>query len=92
MDVICIEESAFHVLVEKVVARIREKTPAKSEKWISGAEAMQLLRLKSKTTLQKMKDEGKIRVSQPAKRIILYDRDSISDYLEDFAYETFDMP
>jgi len=92
MDVICIEESAFHTLIENVVAQIRQKTPAKTEKWISGAEAMQLLRIKSKTTLQKLKDDCKIRVSQPAKRIILYDRDSIMDYLEDFTYETFEMP
>ncbi|OOQ57510.1 helix-turn-helix domain-containing protein [Mucilaginibacter pedocola] len=89
MEVICLEEPAFFALIDKVVERIREKQPVKEDKWISGTEAMSLLRIKSKTTLQKMRDEGKIRFTQPEKKIVLYDRDSINDYLEDFTYETF---
>jgi hypothetical protein len=41
-----------------------------------------LLSIKSKTTLQKLRDEGKIRFTQPQKRLILYDRSSIAAYLE----------
>ncbi|MBK7694832.1 MAG: hypothetical protein IPN15_08880 [Saprospiraceae bacterium] len=40
------------------------------------------LRVKSKTTLQKLRDEGKIRFSQPEKKIILYDLQSIYSYLD----------
>ena len=43
---------------------------------------MKKLRIKSKATLQKMRDEGVIKFSQPEKKIILYDADSINDYLE----------
>ena len=50
---------------------------------------MQLLNVKSKTTMQKLRDEGRIRFSQPQKKIILYDRDSISTYLERNARNTF---
>jgi hypothetical protein len=50
---------------------------------------MQLLNIKSKTTLQKLRDEGKIRFSQPQKKIILYDRDSIDTYLQQHARNTF---
>jgi hypothetical protein len=89
MEVICLEDAAFFALVEKVIERLKENKPVKEDKWISGAEAMELLRIKSKTTLQKLRDEGKIRFTQPEKKIILYDRDSIIDYLEDFIYETF---
>ncbi|RYZ84994.1 MAG: DNA-binding protein, partial [Proteobacteria bacterium] len=48
-----------------------------------------LLKIKSKTTLQKLRDEGKIRFSQPQKKLILYDRDSINTYLEQNAKKTF---
>lgn len=47
--------------------------PVVKDKWISREEAMQKLRITSKTTLQKLRDEGKIRFSQPEKKIILYD-------------------
>ena len=89
MEVICLEDSAFYALIEQVVARLKEKNSVEGEKWISDEEAMQLLNVKSKTTLQKLRDEGKIRFSQPQKKIILYDRDSINAYLEKNARNTF---
>ncbi len=58
-------------------------------KWMDKKEAMQLLRIKSATTLQKLRDEGKIRFSQPEKKHIVYDRGSINDYLEAHAREPF---
>ena len=91
MKVICIETAALYALVEKVIEQLKEQNPA-ADKWIGVTEAMELLRIKSKTTLQKLRDEGKIRATQPSPRILLYDRNSIDDYLEDFTYETFQMP
>ena len=35
------------------------------------------------------RDEGKIRYSQPEKKIILYDVDSINDFLEKNSKDTF---
>ena len=61
----------------------------KPAKWIDAEEAMLLLNIKSTTTLQKLRDEGKIRFSQPQKKIILYDRDSINEYIEKYVRETF---
>lgn len=89
MEVICLETEAFYKLVEEVVERIKDQNDIKEEKWILAEEAMKLLGIKSKTTLQKLRDQGKIRYSQPEKKIILYDRDSINDYLEKHAKETF---
>mgnify|MGYP002717222323 CR=1 FL=1 len=91
MEVICLEDAAFYSLIEKVVDRIKEKNNIPQDKWISGTEAMQRLRISSKTTLQKLRDEGKIRYSQPEKKIILYDSTSIDSYLENNTYETFDL-
>ncbi|MCK8491781.1 helix-turn-helix domain-containing protein [Spirosoma sp. RP8] len=89
MQVICLQEDAFYALVEEVVARLKEKHGNEQEKWLSDEQAMQLLNIKSKTTLQKLRDEGKIRFSQPQKKIILYDRHSIDAYLEKNAKNTF---
>lgn len=89
MQVICLEDKAFYALIEEVVERLREKHGQEKEKWLSDEEAMRLLKIKSKTTLQKLRDEGRIRYSQPQKKIILYDRDSIHTYLEQNARNTF---
>jgi helix-turn-helix protein len=89
MEVICLEEVAFYTLIEKVVDRLKDKFDVQNDKWVSDEEAMHLLNIKSKTTLQKLRDEGKIRFSHPQKKIILYDRESIDGYLENNAQETF---
>ena len=89
MEVICLEDKAFYALVDQVVQKLKSSHGIQKEKWISDEEAMQLLNIKSKTTLQKLRVEGKIRFSQPQKKIILYDRDSINTYLEKNSHETF---
>lgn len=89
MEVICLQDEAFYRLIEEVVGRIKEKQGIKTDRWISGKEVMQKLRISSKTTLQKLRDTGAIRFSQPEKKIILYDTDSINEYLEKHAKETF---
>lgn len=89
MEVICMEDKAFYALVENVVARLKTDTKSNIETWVSDIEAMRLLNIKSRTTLQKLRDEGKIRFSQPQKKVILYDRLSINTYLEQHARNTF---
>ncbi|HWD86785.1 MAG TPA: helix-turn-helix domain-containing protein [Mucilaginibacter sp.] len=89
IEIICIESEAFYKLLEEVLRHFKTTDPPAPEKWISPQETMKMLRIKSKTTLQKMRDEGHIRFTQPEKKIILYDVESIKDYLEDFVYEPF---
>jgi len=89
MEVICLETEAFYTLIEEVVSRLREKESTDQEKWIQSNAVMDLLGIKSKTTLQKIRDEGRIRYSQPHKKIILYDRDSVLQYLEAHSKEIF---
>jgi len=87
MQVICLEEPAFYDLIDKVVLYIKTKHEEKEDKWVSGEEAMKLLHISSKTTLQKFRDEGRIRFFQADRKIILYDRTSISEYLEKHSKE-----
>jgi hypothetical protein len=87
MNVICLETPAFYSLVEEVIKRTTPQEIPK--KWIGTDDAMDLLQIKSKTTLQKLRDEGEIRFSHPQKKIIIYDRDSILEYLEKNVVEPF---
>lgn len=89
MEVICLETEAFYKLVEDVVERLDSKNGAPEFKWIDTDEAMKILGIRSKTTLQNYRDNGNIRFTQPRKRVILYDRDSILEFLEGNAKETF---
>lgn len=89
MKVILIEESAFFELLERAVHRLETKLARKKKDWLTPKEAMQALGIKSTTTLQRYRDEGKIRFSQPSKRVILYDPQSIEKFLQSKAHDTF---
>lgn len=88
-SVICLESDAFRRLVDTLVGYVKEKHLIKEDAWITGDEAMRLLNISSKTTLQTLRDTGKIRFSQPMHKILLYDRQSILDYLEAHARKSF---
>jgi hypothetical protein len=89
MEVICLQDEAFYQLVEDVVDRLKEKKNITQDKWISPEGAMEILNIKSKTTLQKLRDEGSITFTQPQKKIILYDYDSIMKYLHNHSKKSF---
>lgn len=89
MEVICFEDVAYYSMIEAIVKRLKEQNNIQEKKWISTPDAMSKLGITSKTTLQKLRDEGKIRFSQPEKKIILYDRESIDQYLERHTRNTF---
>jgi hypothetical protein len=89
MEVICLQDEAFYKLIEEVVDRIKEKQNKTQDKWVSPERAMELLNIKSKTTLQKLRDTGEITFTQPQKKIILYDYDSLMNYLDNYKKSTF---
>lgn len=89
MNVICLESEAFYRLIDDVVERLVDSKDQQQDQWISDEEAMQMLRITSRTTLQKYRDEGSIRFSQPSRKVILYDRESILKFIEKHAKDTF---
>ena len=89
LNVICLESDAFYALVNEVVERINGEQQLEQDEWISDEEAMKILRISSKTTLQKYRDEGKIRFSQLGRKSILYDRQSLLEFIESNARDTF---
>ena len=89
MKIILIEENAYYELLNRVLEYVEERLAAKENTWLTPEQAMKALNITSKTTLQHYRDEGKIRFSQPSKRIILYDSKSIDDFLQKHAQDTF---
>lgn len=89
-DIICLESLAFYRLIDNVVDHVEERLGTKSEdRWITSDEAMKVMGVTSRTTLQKYRDEGKIRYSQLSGKTILYDRHSILDFLDANAKDSF---
>lgn len=86
--VICLESVAFERLVDRMVSYIKDKYEVK-DKWITGDETMKMLNVTSPTTLLSLRNNGKIRFSQPMHKVILYDRDSILEYIESNAKDKF---
>lgn len=89
MEVICLQDEALYELIETCVKRLSADKGDSKPKWIGTDEAMAMLGIKSKTTLQKMRDEGRFTFTQPEKRIILYDRYSIEKFLDDNAKKPY---
>lgn len=88
MEVICLEDDAFFTLIDRVVTDIKETTK-KEDKWLPTEKAMEKLHIKSRNTLQKLRDEGSIRFTHPEKKWILYDAESIDEYLNRHVKNTF---
>lgn len=89
LNVICLESQAFYELVDQVVDRLKTENNAIQEEWIDTEQAMSLLKISSKTTMQKLRDNGEVRFSQPMKKHILYFKPSLLDYLDKHSHSTF---
>jgi hypothetical protein len=89
LSVICLESRAFYELVETVVDRLKKDNNGQGEEWIDSDQAMSLLKISAKSTMQKLRDNGEIRFSQPTKKHILYYKPSILEYLEKHSHSTF---
>ena len=99
MDVIVIESKAFKEILnqqnekfEKTIQKISKDGNVKE--WIDESEAMEILGIKSKSTLQRYRDMRLIRFSQHGLnggRIIKYDKLSILKYLNQNAIDPLDI-
>lgn len=89
LNVIYLESEAFYALIDEVVQHVKSTHGTPPEQWITDTEAMNMLGITSKTTLQKYRDEGYIRYSQIGRKVIMYDRNSILGFLDQNAKNTF---
>lgn len=88
MNVICLHDEAFYKLIEEIIAKLKLDEKSHQMDWIDGESAMAFLGIK-KSTLQNIRNEGLIRYSQPTRKVILYYKPSLIEYLEKNAKETF---
>lgn len=86
---ITLDEQAFYELLNTVGEYMKNNFSSEKERWVTDKEAMRLLNIRSKTSLQSIRDRGLVRFSQPAKKIILYDRLSILKYLDEHAVDVY---
>jgi len=68
MEIICLQDEAFYQLIDEVVNRLKERENITQDKWVSSDRAMEILNIKSKTTLQKLRDEGSITLHNRKRR------------------------
>lgn len=89
-NLIMISQDNLFELLEKAICHL-EKLHGKEHKevWMDSDEAKKLLSLKSDTSLFNLRSKGLIEYSQPSRKVILYKRDSILEYLEKHSRKTF---
>jgi hypothetical protein len=87
--IIQIDSVALKALVDQVITYMKEVHNIKNDNWLSTEQAMELLKITSKTTLMRLKNEGKIAFSSPMKKVQLFSRESIEKYLNDHIHPTF---
>lgn len=90
LNVICLTDEALLHLVRTVVRTLRkEQGTEPKDRWIASEEALECLHISSRTTLQKLRDSGAIRFTRVSAKLILYDRLSIQEYLDEKAQNRF---
>lgn len=85
MELITIESAAFKKLYSDLIKEFQQALKAAqtpTDDWISTQQAMQLLGVKSKSHMQKLRDTNAIRFSQHSRKIIKYSKASILAYLK----------
>lgn len=88
MNIICLEDKAFLTLIDRVVKHIKEKHSVTQDRWVTPEEAQKILNV-GKTCLQSLRNESKIVYSQPSRKQILYDRQSLEQYLKNHIKQSY---
>lgn len=87
---ICLNSDAFYELLDRVVEHITDTYRLeRAERWISADECMELLNIRSRTTLWELKAEGKIAYSQVSRKVVLFDRRSVLEFIGKNKREAF---
>jgi hypothetical protein len=85
MELIVFESAAYWKMQEDLISKFKaalKEATKKEDDWISTDEAKQLLKVKSKSKMQQLRDDGLIKFSQHSRKNIVYSKASILDYLK----------
>ena len=88
MKVILLEnDEAYEKLMTDIKVMIREAMKeihqSDTEIWVSAEEAKKILGVKSKSRMQELRDENKIKYSKTSRRTILYYKPSLYAFIEE---------
>lgn len=72
-------------LAELIMAKQADKNPT----WITEHEVMAITGLKSKGQIMKIRQQGLVKYTQPYKRVIMYDKQSVLDFLNKHVRQPF---
>ena len=76
-EILHLQPGDLEELAQRVAELLQQKFSQLGDEWINEQECMSLVGISSKTTLLRLRQEGRIRYSQPYKRVIMYDKNSI---------------
>lgn len=79
---ICLKSPVFKRMAMEISGYLKDENFGGLNPWIDEKEAMSLLRISSKVTFQKYRDEGNIEVRKISTKKYLYRRQSILDFIE----------
>ncbi len=85
MNIISIEEQSFYQLLDQLYERFEEKYGKQESEWVDEKEAMQILNIRSKSTLSSYRNQDRIRFSQQSRKLILYHKPSLISFIESYA-------
>lgn len=80
---------ALKKVFKEIFERLDEYRDSQQEEYVNADEAKRLLGIKSNSTLQKLRDEGRIIFSMPMHKVILYQKKSIMDFIKMNVQEKF---
>lgn len=86
---ILLDPLQLEMLADILYTRIEKRLSAYQDKWLDLSQVKALLRVSSSSTIQDLRDSGQLRFSKINSRTILYDRDSVLEYIERHIKEKF---
>jgi len=87
IEMVFVSRKDLQIMLEEILGSIAPITTEKE--WVIESEAMEMLGIKSKSYLWSLRTHGKIEFSHPSRKIILYNVQSIRNYIESHSHKTF---
>jgi predicted DNA-binding transcriptional regulator AlpA len=84
-----IRHDQLETLAEMIAARINSAQIKIEDKWIGLDEVMRMTGIRSRSTIQDMRNRGEIRFSKLNSKNIIYDRASVNEFIDKHIKEQF---
>lgn len=86
-QLLLVDKESLRQIIEEMLANYEAKPQEKI--WVNQTVAMEILGLRSKSSMKRLRDENLVIFSQGMKKVILYKRSSLLEYLERNSNKTY---